>query len=55
MTIPPEQILSIESVLTVTWGDIVYSAGRFAGYEAGSLPAVTPAWSPVARFGGYQV
>jgi predicted amidohydrolase YtcJ len=55
MTIPPEQILSIESVLTVTGGDIVYSAGRFAGYEAGSLPAVTPAWSPVARFGGYQV
>jgi hypothetical protein len=30
-TIPAAQILSVESVLTVTGGDIVYSAGPFTG------------------------
>jgi hypothetical protein len=41
-------------VLTVTGGDVVYSAGPFTIFAPGSLPRVSPAWSPVAAFGGYQ-
>jgi hypothetical protein len=44
----------IESVLTVTGGDVVYSAGPFTMYASEPLPAVSPAWSPAAAFGGYQ-
>ena len=44
----------IESVLTVTGGDIVYAAPPFEALGPESLPAVTPGWSPVASFGGYQ-
>jgi predicted amidohydrolase YtcJ len=54
ITVPEEQIRSIESVLTVTGGDVVYSAAPFAAFAAETLPAVSPAWSPVAAFGGYQ-
>jgi predicted amidohydrolase YtcJ len=54
MTVPEEQIRRIESLLTVTGGDVVYSAGPFATFAAEPLPPVSPAWSPVAAFGGYQ-
>jgi predicted amidohydrolase YtcJ len=54
MTVPEEQIRRIESVLTVTGGDIVYSAAPFATFAPEPLPPVSPAWSPVAAFGGYQ-
>jgi predicted amidohydrolase YtcJ len=54
MTVPEEQIRRIESVLTVTGGDVVYSAGPFTRFAPEPLPPVSPAWSPVAAFGGYQ-
>jgi hypothetical protein len=54
MTVADEQIRRIESVLTVTGGDIVYSAAPFATFAPDPLPPVSPAWSPVAAFGGYQ-
>jgi hypothetical protein len=41
-------------VLTVTGGDVVYSAAPFDALSPGQLPPVSPAWSPVALFGGYQ-
>ena len=44
----------IESLLTVTGGDVVYSAGPFTTFAPEPLPPVSPAWSPVAAFGGYQ-
>lgn len=53
LTVPSEQIKDIESVLTVTGGDMVYAAEPFAGM-APEPPPVLPAWSPVALFGGYQ-
>ena len=43
----------IESVLTVVGGDVVYAAAEFEGLD-GALPDITPAWSPVTRFGGYH-
>jgi len=48
-----EQIRHIESLLTVTGGEIVYATKEFEGL-ASELPPIEPAWSPVARFGGYQ-
>jgi predicted amidohydrolase YtcJ len=54
MTVPEEQIRRIESVLTVTGGDVVYSADPFTMFAPEPLPSVSPAWSPVAAFGGYQ-
>ncbi len=53
-TVPDEDIRSIESVLTVTGGDVVHAAEPFAAIAPAPLPSVSPAWSPVARFGGYQ-
>ena len=54
LSVPDEQINTIESVLTVTGGDIVYTAAPFAKFAPEPLPPVSPAWSPVAVFGGYQ-
>ena len=54
ITVPEEDIRGIESVLTVTGGDVVYSAAPFAAFAPETLPPVSPAWSPVAVFGGYQ-
>jgi predicted amidohydrolase YtcJ len=53
-SVPPEQIRTIESLLTVTGGDVVYAAPPFVAFSPEPLPPVSPAWSPVAIFGGYQ-
>ncbi|MBO1331422.1 amidohydrolase [Streptomyces sp. VRA16 Mangrove soil] len=52
-TVPEPDIAHIESLLTVTGGRIVYAAGEYTGLDE-ELPPVSPAWSPVAHFGGYQ-
>jgi len=54
LSVPAEQIRTIESVLTVTGGDVVYSAAPFVELSPDALPPVSPPWSPVAMFGGYQ-
>ena len=54
LEVPDERIRTIESVLTVTGGDVVYSAAPFIELAPDPIPPVTPAWSPVAAFGGYQ-
>ena len=51
--VPENEIPDIESVLTITGGEIVHADGPFEG-RAPDLPPVSPEWSPVARFGGYQ-
>ncbi|MEU6236198.1 hypothetical protein [Kitasatospora sp. NPDC047058] len=50
---PEADIPHIESVLTVVGGRIVHAAQEHQGL-APELPAVTPSWSPVTRFGGYH-
>lgn len=56
-SVPEERIKSIESVLTVIDGKVVYAAkgGLFDALDKGllppSLPPASPAWSPVAHFG----
>jgi hypothetical protein len=54
LSVPEEQIRTIESVLTVTGGDVVYSAPPFETFTPELLLPAGPAWSAVAAFGGYQ-
>jgi len=51
--IPEEEIKSLESVLTVVGGKIVYANDEFKEHAPPALP-VSPDWSPVKSFGGYQ-
>jgi predicted amidohydrolase YtcJ len=53
-SVPEEAIKNIESVLTIVGGKVVYAAGPFEQLATTRLPAVSPNWSPVAHFGGYQ-
>ncbi|MGW7062655.1 amidohydrolase [Streptomyces sp. NPDC054904] len=48
-----DDIPHIESLLTVAGGRIVYAAGEYEGLDE-AVPPVSPTWSPVAHFGGYQ-
>jgi len=52
-TVDAEKIKRLESLLTVVNGKVVYGAGSYAPL-APQLPPVSPAWSPVAVYGGYQ-
>lgn len=53
-----DRIKNIESVLTVVGGKVVYAAKAFDALDEGlaprQLPGVSPPWSPVAHFGGYE-
>jgi predicted amidohydrolase YtcJ len=51
--VPDPDIPHIEALLTVVGGRIVYSAGEYEGIDE-LLPPVTPDWSPVTHYGGYQ-
>jgi hypothetical protein len=53
-TVPDEQLRKIESVMTIVDGEITYAAGDLGDYETDPLPEISPAWSPVAKFGGYR-
>jgi hypothetical protein len=48
-----DAIRGLESVLTIVGGKIDHSVQEFASL-APPLPGVSPDWSPVARFGGYD-
>jgi predicted amidohydrolase YtcJ len=51
-SIPEEDIKSLESLLTIVGGKIVYAAGEYSNMAPPELP-VSPDWSPVKQFGGY--
>ncbi len=51
-SIPEQRIKSLESVLTVVGGKIVYASDEFRDLALPLLP-VLPEWSPVATYGGY--
>jgi len=57
-SVPEERIKELVSVLTVVGGAVVHAAAPFDALGEGltppPLPAVSPPWSPVAHFGGYQ-
>ena len=52
MKVPLEDIKTIESVLTVVDGNIVYGAQDHASLMP-ALPPIQPDWSPVKYFGSY--
>jgi predicted amidohydrolase YtcJ len=52
-TVPEDDISHIESLVTVVGGKVVYATGDYESIAA-PLPDITPAWSPIARFGGYH-
>ena len=51
--VEPDAIRSIESVLTILGGNIVYAQGNYSRL-APDLPPVSPDWSPVSFYGGYN-
>ncbi|WP_447040885.1 amidohydrolase [Streptomyces sp. DSM 118878] len=53
LTVPEAVIPDIEAVLTVVGGRIVHACAEYAGLDE-AIPPVSPVWSPVAHFGGYQ-
>ncbi|MET0280436.1 MAG: amidohydrolase [Steroidobacteraceae bacterium] len=53
LTVPPEEISAITSVLTMVGGSIVHASKPFQDLSP-SLPPAMPDWSPVRFFGGYQ-
>jgi predicted amidohydrolase YtcJ len=52
-SVPDEEIKRLESVLTIVGGKVVYAAGEFSKLAPPPLP-VSPDWSPVKYYGGYQ-
>jgi len=52
-SVPEEEIRHIESLLTVTGGEVVYGAGEYEAL-APALEPILPAWSPIRLFGGYH-
>ncbi|HJV65680.1 MAG TPA: amidohydrolase [Geomonas sp.] len=53
LTVPEAAIKGIESVLTMVGGQVVHGSQEFSNL-APPLPPVSPDWSPVGRYGGYQ-
>jgi len=53
-TIPEERIKNIESLPTVGAGKVAYAAKPSDTFAPPTLPPVSPDWSPVAYYGGYQ-
>ena len=51
-TIPDEDIRNLESVLTITGGQVVHATEEFTNLAPPS-PPVSPDWSPVKTYGGY--
>lgn len=51
-SVPEEDIKSIESVLTIVGGKVVYATEEFSALATPPLP-VSPDWSPVKEHGGY--
>jgi predicted amidohydrolase YtcJ len=52
-SVPDEAIPSLQSLLTIVGGRVVYGAGPFGGLAPPALP-VSPDWSPHARFAPEQ-
>jgi len=51
-SVPDEEIKSLESVLTILGGKVVYATDEFRPHDPVALP-VMPDWSPVVKYPGY--
>src|SRR5215469_10050120 len=52
--IPDQDIKRLESHLTIVGGRVVYAKGEFAKLAPPELP-VSPDWSPVTKYRGYEI
>jgi predicted amidohydrolase YtcJ len=52
-SVDEDAIRGIESVMTLVDGSVVYASEEFSSRNP-ELPAVSPDWSPVNRYGGYR-
>ncbi|TDU34325.1 hypothetical protein BXY82_2992 [Gelidibacter sediminis] len=52
-TVPEKEINNIKSVLTVVGGKVVYVSNEYENLSP-TLPEITPDWSPIKYYGGYQ-
>jgi predicted amidohydrolase YtcJ len=52
-TVAEEEIKSLESILTIVGGKIVYAKDDYKEFAPPALP-ISPSWSPVKNFGGYH-
>ncbi|TXE10342.1 amidohydrolase [Gelidibacter salicanalis] len=52
-SVPEEQIKSLEAVLTVVNGKVVFGSKEYQKMNP-PLPTIIPEWSPVKYYGGYQ-
>lgn len=53
MTVPEDELKDIRSILTIVGGNVVYGESDYAKFAPPVLP-ISPDWSPVKTFGGYQ-
>ncbi len=53
MSVAEDELKDIRAVLTIVGGKIVYADADFASLAPPVLP-ISPDWSPVKKFGGYQ-
>ena len=51
--VPEDELKDLRSILTIVGGRIVYAEDDFAALAPAPVP-ISPDWSPVRRFGGYQ-
>lgn len=52
-SVPEDQIKSLQAVLTIVGGRVVYGSGKFSGL-APKMADPLPFWSPMKYFGGYH-
>ncbi|HYE42028.1 MAG TPA: amidohydrolase, partial [Caulobacteraceae bacterium] len=52
-SVPDEEIVAIESDLTLVGGQVVWGAGDFSRLSP-PIPPAAPEWAPVRTFGGYR-
>src|SRR5262249_709786 len=51
-TVPDEEIKSIEALLTMVNGKVVYAVDEFASHAPPQI-SIEPDWAPVKAYGGY--
>ncbi len=52
-SVPEDEVKTIESVLTIVNGKVVYANGDYKTLDV-PAPEVIPSWSPIKYYGGYQ-
>src|SRR5258708_10024427 len=52
LSIPDEEIMQLESLLTIVGGEVVFASNEYCELAAPPLH-VSPDWPPVKEYGGY--